>query len=560
VNKRNLIIQAAVAGLFTVAAISANATGTGSANGNTAQVALQAVTTASVIGSGTIQYNETAAIPAGSYELYVQLVGGAKFAQKAGGSVAAAALTPLVAGAASATVVDGPGTVSADQTFVVFPITITGAAGAPANTTTFTFQPTTATKAGGGITGVVAAASTSLQATLSLGSSASLSTTAAQSDEGTASTAPIIQFVNGITESALSSGLFTGMTPPATGPVPYTSSVGAEKATIDVINLAGLGLISNVNVAAAASSANLLDLGGFYFADVGTSHGVNTPVAHTVVGSAPFGADALTGFNIATDYATGALTATVSGPAGFFSPANQGGATLTGSVYLASSATCAVADTLATGTATISADGSSVSFSGVTVGTASGATTFGPSATGYAVGYVCVQAAIPNAVIWTPGQTYITATMSPPAASTVAAVTLAKTALYNLQSNGGSATVRSYIPAAETGYESFIRVINTGSLSANVSAAIISDTTGKTGIAGVIATAVPPGGAVTLPSSTIETAIVAAGGTAPAATSRPRLYVSAPTSITVQSFFLSPNGDFNEVSSGNNGGTSTDNQ
>jgi len=341
VNKRNLIIQAAVAGLFSAVAVSAYATGTGSANGNTAQIASQAVTTGSLIGTGSIQYNETAGIPAGNYELYVQLGNGAKFAQAAGGTVSSTA----------------------------------------------------------------------------------------------------------------------------------------------------------------------------------------------------------TGFNLLTDYsgAGAALTGTVSGPAGFFSPANQKGATTTGSVFLSSTPACS--SPIASATFSISTDGSTVTFTDSNVPNTGGTAVVFGEIGGLALEYVCVQAAVPNAVTWTPGQSYITATLGASTAETalgVAPVTIAKTALYNLQTNGGNATVRSYIPAANGSgagvYQSFIRVINTGSVTANISAAIVSDTTGLTGTPGVFAKNLPAGAAVTVPSSTIEAAIVAAGGTAPAAASRPRLYISGPTSITVQSF------------------------
>lgn len=548
-KKRNLIIQAAVAGLFSAGAISAYATGTGSANGNTAQLAQQAVTTSSLIGTGSIQYVETAAIPVGNYEAYVQLGNGAKFKQAAAGAIAAGAL--VVAAPTGTIAVSGPGTVSNDQTFVVFPISVT--AGVPANTTTFTFKPLgVASKTQGGVTNVVASAGVSLTATMSIGSSASLSLATPQADEGTPSTAPIVTFVNGITDGALSSGLFTG----AGTPLPYLTAVGAETATIDVVASAGLKLITNVNVAAATGS-ELLDLGGFYFADVNATH-------TAAPATPPFGADAATGFNIDTDYVGATSTASITAPAGFFNVATAKGATTTGQVYLSSDAGCAIANKIAAAAATISADGSTVSFSAIPVtAAAAGAGVFSAQTTGSAVAFVCVQAAVPNAITWEAGQTYVTATLNPPAASTVAPVTLAKTALYNLTTNGGSAYVRSYIPAANgtsaSSYQSFIRVINTGAVTANISAAIVSDTTGATGVSGVFATAVPPGGAVTVPSSTIEHAIVAAGGVAPAAASRPRLYVTAPTTIAVQSFFLSPNGDFNEVSSGNNG-AANDNQ
>jgi hypothetical protein len=308
----------------------------------------------------------------------------------------------------------------------------------------------------------------------------------------------------------------------------------------------GVTLTGNVNVTAATSSESL-DLGGFYFVDVSTDATATT---------APFGANATNTFNLVTNYAASTIAATVTGPTGFFNVANQTG----GSVFLATNSTCAAA--LAGGAASISTNGATATFS-VAAPAAAAVTggdvgTVAPAATSSIVGplFVCVKAPGTNAVQWTAGQPSITATLSETGVGTVS---IASTPLYNLLSNGGSAYVREYIPASVQGFTSYIRVINTGNVSANISAAVISDVTGKTGTSGVIATAVPAGGAVTLSSASIEAAIVAAGGAAPAGTSgatsgfRPRLFVSAPTTIAVQSYISDANGSFSEVSGGNVG-------
>lgn len=543
VKKRNLILQAAVAGLFCAVTLSANATGSASnAIGNSAQIATQAVTSSSVIGSGSITYTVSGSIPIGNYYVYVQLGNGATFAFPTGGNVLATALV----GSTPASITVGTGTILAGNTSIVaFPVSVTAVL--PANST-FTFKPVGVVATDGAITGAVAAAASgALQATMSLGASASYSSslTAIVSDEASPATAPIATFVSGISAAALSSGSFGGTSAPS---VAFTGGT-AEKVQINVLNGAtGITLTGNVNVTAVTSSESL-DLGGFYFVDVSSDATVTTP---------PFGANATNTFNLATDYAASTIAATVTGPTGFFNVANQTG----GSVFLATNNTCATA--LAGGAASVSTNGSTATFSvaapAAAAVTAADATAgVGAAATSSIIGplYVCAKAPGTNSVQWVSGQPSITATLSETGVGTIS---IAATPLYDLLSNGGSAYVREYIPASVSpAYTSYIRVINTGAVTANVNAAVVSDVTGKTGVQGVIATAVPAGGAVTLSSFQIEAAIVAAGGVAPAGTAgaasgfRPRLFVTAPTTIAVQSFISDAQGNFSEVSGGNVG-------
>jgi len=525
VNKRNLIIQAAVAGLFSVATLSAYASGSlSNAIGNTAQIASQAVGTGSIIGSGSIQYTVEGAIPVGTYYIYVQLSGGATFADGTTGSVSPVTSAALVPAGGTATV--GAGTVLANKSIVAFPINVTVAM--PANST-FTFKPTGIGAGDGDIANAVtvAAPGNELQATMSLGASASYSATLTSivQDEASAASAPIVTFVSGITDGALSSGLFTG-----TGlPLPYTTAVGTEAAVINVITGSGVGLTGNVNV---SGSSSLLDLGGFYFADVNTSHGASPTTP-------PFGADAATGFNIATDYTAATSTATVKGPAGFFNVATATGTTLNGKVFLSASALCgsSIGATVA-----VSTDGSTASFSAI------------PAFTQDVPRYVCVQAAEPGKTAWVGGTPTITATLAP-TVTTTASVVLPATNLYTLSANGGSVYVREYVPAAATGgYTSFIRVINTGNVAAPISFAFIDDVAGGApGNAGTTTTSVPASGAITMDSAQIE----ALTGITPvsSSTARPRVLVTAPTTITVQSYLYNAAANvFTEVSGGSNGG------
>lgn len=115
---------------------------------------------------------------------------------------------------------------------------------------------------------------------------------------------------------------------------------------------------------------------------------------------------------------------------------------------------------------------------------------------------------------------------------------------FALTTNGQTKDVRSYIPAATTGYTSFVRVINTGSVDAAVTGQFVNED-GTTSASGVIIATLKAGGSKTLTASEIETAM----GVAPTATDRPRLRLTAPTSgLDAQSFFLTnANGNFSDA-------------
>jgi len=520
VNKRNLIIQAAVAGAFAVASFSANA---GVANGFPLQMAIQAVTgttTPPAIVTGQLAYSTVAPIPIGTSYVYVKLNGGALLLAAANGTITggaadtAGALTTAgalqVANAGvQTTIVVGAGTASADQTFIVFPITVTNAS-VPVNTT-FTYSPG-ATAALGALQSVPASvvAGGTQTGTISIGTVPTLtaggSALATSTNVDTPASGGLLQFTAGETFTAMSSGAATFSSSVANGGM---VGVGQETAQINVTSSAGVAFINNVNVAASTS---LLNFGGFYFKDVPFVVGAN--------GAA---------FNIATDYTAATSSAVITG--NFGAAAGTGG-----KVFLSVSNACA--STLGT---------AAVLSSNNTIATVSNI----PAFTNSVPTFVCMQLNTGNAIPVPATTPSITVNMV--GTSTATATFSGTGTLYPLTTNGGSVYVRSYIPAAAAGYTSYIRVINSGSIAANISASVVDATTGVTGPAGVIATNVAPGGAVTVPSSTIEAAIVAAGGTALPASARPRLLITGPTTLSVQSFFLSQgNGNFNEVSSGNN--------
>lgn len=115
--------------------------------------------------------------------------------------------------------------------------------------------------------------------------------------------------------------------------------------------------------------------------------------------------------------------------------------------------------------------------------------------------------------------------------------------------SGTTVDVRTYVPAATTGYTTYLRMINNGSVATPVTATLLDATTGLPGVSGTIIANLPVNGAVTLTSAQIEAAL----GIVIPATSRPRLRVAASSSLTVESFLLQPNGAFNELSGAQTG-------
>ena len=113
--------------------------------------------------------------------------------------------------------------------------------------------------------------------------------------------------------------------------------------------------------------------------------------------------------------------------------------------------------------------------------------------------------------------------------------------LYSLVYNGSQVDVRNYVPAANASWVDVVRLINTGTVTATVSGQFINETTGALiGTSQAIATSLPPGGTATLTSSQIEAVLGAQ-----AASSRPRLRISAPTNgMDVQNYISTPQGGF----------------
>jgi hypothetical protein len=153
--------------------------------------------------------------------------------------------------------------------------------------------------------------------------------------------------------------------------------------------------------------------------------------------------------------------------------------------------------------------------------------------------YLCLSA--PGA-----GQTAtpITANITAELLNNVVVATAGKTSAagagYALGYNGTQIDVTNYVPAAVTGWTQFIRVANTGALSAPVSAAFVNEATGAVGTSAVVIPSLAAGAVKNLTASDIEAALGAQADSA-----RPRLRITAPSNaLTVQNMLFTPNGSF----------------
>jgi hypothetical protein len=120
--------------------------------------------------------------------------------------------------------------------------------------------------------------------------------------------------------------------------------------------------------------------------------------------------------------------------------------------------------------------------------------------------------------------------------------------------SGSTIIVPTYIPAAAapSGYESFLRVINTGNATTSVTVARIDPATGLTGTPALLIGSLAPGAAMSFVGSQIEIAL----GLHLSASDRPQMAVTATSStLDAQSFFIQPGGAFTDVSSSQSGTT-----
>lgn len=155
--------------------------------------------------------------------------------------------------------------------------------------------------------------------------------------------------------------------------------------------------------------------------------------------------------------------------------------------------------------------------------------------------YVCLTVSTTSAM--TPFTPTIAVSLTK-AVTSDAATAIAATNAYALTYNGSQIDVRNYVPAAVPGFTQFLRFINTGTITASVSAQVINNTTGALdGSPVVIVPDLLAGAATSLSSAEIEALIGSLASSA-----RPRIRITAPTNgLNVQNFLFTPGGNFTEA-------------
>ncbi len=307
-----------------------------------------------------------------------------------------------------------------------------------------------------------------------------------------------------------------GVTPAvaASSAFPFNTFGIAETAKIDLTATPTSAAFTTAGTNSGV--ANLIDLGAMNFTD-GTAKQVDGATAYTMASQAP---------------ATG-LTTTITAPAGFFAALGT-----TGTLTLNTAPGCGAGTNVGGAASTVFATpAAAAAATSIAIPT----TALPASATNY---YVCMNlpAISATSVALVPGTPTLAATLAHTVTTTDSNESIAATPLYALTTNGQTYNVRNYVPAAATGYQTFVRVINTGSVSAAVSVALIDDATGKVGTSGVLGT-LAPGAAVNFTPAQIEKVTGAVS-----VTSRPRLQITAPTNgINVQTFLALPSGDITDM-------------
>jgi hypothetical protein len=157
--------------------------------------------------------------------------------------------------------------------------------------------------------------------------------------------------------------------------------------------------------------------------------------------------------------------------------------------------------------------------------------------------FVCLTKPTGTGNTATPIQATITATVA--AAATNDSIGAATGSGYNLQYNGSTVTVNTYWPAALAPYNftGYLRVTNTGSVPAAVTATHLLPSTGAAGNSGVIIASLAAGQTMLLTSSAVEQVL----GASPFGLNAARLRVTAPTDgLRVQSLLQFNSGNLVE--------------
>lgn len=490
-NKRNLVLQAAVAMALGAAALGAQAGGTLTPTAfNVATQNFGPTSTAALaITPGALTY--TFSTPGGIVlndggviNMYFRLGNGAKFA--AAPAAGAFATSTIVA---TLGLTAGAPTLSTDGTTIVVPFT---------NST------------GGNVTIGVGATAVWVPAAGAVNTVNTVLNTAGGTIGATASASVLAANANAATLPADVDGPAASSVNIATAASAFTTNVTAGGTTAETQKIDVTASPSQTLMTTGVNSGvtNVINFGSFKFTDVaGVRLAANTgdyTVASVIANSATSTSAVATG-NFAAAIATG------------------------GSMKLGTNNAC-TAFTAAGSTATLSSGNTVATWTGVTTAASAAAT------------YVCMTV---NGTTVIPATTpTLTATLAPNAAT--GANTTASGTLYALGLNGSSIDVRSYVPAAVSGYSSYVRIVNSGTAAAPVSVAVIDPVTGTAGTSNVLISSLPAGAATTLTAAQVEAVTGAI-----ASASRPRLRITAPTSaLQVQSFMSNPNGTFSEMSGG----------
>jgi len=340
---------------------------------------------------------------------------------------------------------------------------------------------------------------------MSIGSG--VSTSSVLQDSDTASQAPIVTF----TASQSYIGAASGPSKSAFTNALNNATAVAETAVIDVASAGatGINFAATSNVGATATK---ITLGGFRFKDIPAVFDSSGTIAWTII-------------NV---YTAASFTGVVSG-----NFAEAGGAG--NGVFMVAGATpeqCIVANSVGGGS--LNAGKTTSTLGGVNYYTQ--VHNVGTTSAG-----ICIKVDGKTPIV--AGTPTLQVSLKPVLAGGGTTLTFPSAAtstnLLTLATNGGSVTLRSYLPAAQPGYVSYVRIINTGSVAAQVSVAVIDPVSGQVGTSAPLPGGMMNAGAATNFSST---QIEAALGVTLAAALRPRLLFTAATTIQAQHYIINPNG------------------
>lgn len=343
--------------------------------------------------------------------------------------------------------------------------------------------------------------------------------------------------------ASLTSALGAGGT--VTGSVGYTTTAGdfsgvstwVEAPTTATI-LTSQKALSQVVKSSGATAT------GYFTAAETAQVNVNTSLKSFTATTAASAATAATGsttlLNVgATKVVVAALTKPTGGTAALADFGNTtfvatGDFSVAGaSAYLASTSDCLAANTTAAGT--ISTDGKTATFAAVA-----------PAVAG-AVNYVCYS--VPGTKVVPYGVQYAVSAASVAAGATTIATTGTAGNVYLLTSNGASVTVPAFVPSTGTagnGYNTYLRVINTGNLSTPIQVAAYDSVKGTVGTASTLIATLAPGASAMLDTNTVSTALGLAANSWNAL-----LVTGNTTKLAVQPLLVNPTGVITNLSAVN---------